>query len=339
MHRRCFLLLALAAACTARAQTVEGIVVDGQPPAAERAAAAVALGGTQGVLKGARRVAIGSYQVEFVHKGAASASSYRIGESGRANTNVVVSLTGLAPADFQAIADAAYAQTQAELKAAGLELVPQEQVLASATYRKLTEGASAVAETRTKDTWSMVHAPSGLKVYGEGAGSTGGLMALATLGQTMSAAFGQTDFSKELGAAIVNVRLVVNFVDMTSSDRSWFGRSSGESKVSWQIGPSVAPERTSFSVARFDIADGGLARLTLQAPLLIDGAAFTGVKDTSSVAANVGLALLNLAIGKGGSSSAVEKEVVADPERYKALVGQGLATASALFVQRLKAAL
>jgi hypothetical protein len=321
------------------AQTVDGIVVDGQTATAARAEAAVQLAGTPAVLKGLNRVAIGSFQVEFVHKGAASASSHRIGSSGTANTNVVVSLTGLSAADFQAVADAAYARTVADLKAAGLEVLPLDQVKASAAYRKLTEGATATAETRTKDTWSVVHAPAGMLVYGEGSASTGGFGALAAIGATMSAAFGQPELSRELDAAVLAVRLVVNFVDMKSSDRSWFNRSSGQSTVSWQYGPAVAPERTSFTVVRQQDGSAGQVRLALQAPLLIDGAAFSGVKDTSSVAGNIGLALLNMAIGKGGSSSAVEKEVVADPERYRALVGQGLEAASGLFAQRLKAAL
>ena len=79
------------------------------------------------------------------------------------------------------------------------------------------------------------------------------------------------------------------------------------------------------------------ATMTLQAPLLIDGAAFSEVKDTSSVAANVGLAVLALAIGGGGSASAVEKEAVADPAQYRALVSAGVGTVREMFMTRLRA--
>jgi hypothetical protein len=77
---------------------------------------------------------------------------------------------------------------------------------------------------------------------------------------------------------------------------------------------------------------------TLQTPLTVDGSVFKEIKDTSSIAANVGLALLSAAIGKGGSSSAVEKEAVADPEKYRATVGAGLGTVRSMFMARLRVA-
>ena len=76
--------------------------------------------------------------------------------------------------------------------------------------------------------------------------------------------------------------------------------------------------------------------MALNAPLLIDGAAFKELKDTTSVAANIGLALLSAAIGKGGSASAVEKEAVADPQQYRTLVGNGLGTVREMFMQTLQ---
>lgn len=340
-------------AAPAWAQTFEGVPMGPDFKPADRAAELVQLRSDAApLLKGLKRVAVSSFQVEFVYKGAASASSYRIGQSGTANTNMVMTLVGMTPADFQAITEAAYKDTVAGLQAQGLEVLPVDKVLAAAAYRKMAEsGAPSPVETRSRDTWSVVHAPAGLAVYGEGATSSAsmvpGLSVFSGMAAVMSSGLGMPDLSKELDAALLTYRLVVNFVDTQSSDKSWFSRSSGQAKVSWQVGPSVAPQRTVMQVARFHNStmggsDGngpaGVARLELQAPLLIDGAAFKEVKDTSSVAANVGLAVLQLAIGKGGSSSAVEKEAVADPERYRELVGAGLGAAQAMFLQRLKTA-
>ena len=109
------------------------------------------------------------------------------------------------------------------------------------------------------------------------------------------------------------VRLVVNFADLKSSDSNWFGRSSGSSSVKGELALSL----TTASMMQVVQPSGVAATLQLQAPLLMDAGVFTQVKDTSSITAHVGLAVLSLAIGKGGSAIAVEKEAVAGPARCR----------------------
>lgn len=319
------------------ASAAPGVPVDANFKPAERAATLMTLADpTASGLKGLKRVAISSFQVEFVTKGAASASSYEIGRQGRASTSVYITLVGLNASDFQAITDQLYNDFGRDLQASGLEVVPVDKVLAAAAYRKMAaSGKPSPAETRTKDTWSTVYAPAGLGVYGIGSSSSAiallaGFSAMSDVSTTM---FGNMELAKELDASLLVVRLVVNFVDMKSSDSSWFSRSSGTATVSWKFGPSVAAGSSSVMVA----SANNNAMLTLGAPLLIDGAAFTEVKDTTSVAGNVGLALLSAAIGKGGSATAEEKEAVADPQRYRALVGAGVGAVREMFMQRLRA--
>lgn len=156
-----------------------------------------------------------------------------------------------------------------------------------------------------------------------------GISAMSDVSSTM---FANIELAKELDAAVIVVRLMVNFVDLKSSDPSWFGRSSGRATVRGQVAASVAAGGSMF-VQRPTTN----ATLTLQAPLLIDDAAFKEVKDTNSVAANIGLAMLSMAIGKGGSASAVEKEAVADRAQYRALVSAGVGSVRAMFMERLRA--
>lgn len=329
-------LMALLAA-PALAAKVEAVPVDASFQATERAASLLKVSGADsGGLKGISRAAISSFQVEFVTKGAASASSYEIGRSGSANTNMQITMVGLGAADYQHITDVLHAEFERDLQAQGITVVPTAQVLASPAYQKMAaSGKPSPADTRTKDTWSTVYAPAGLGVYGVGSSSTAfallaGFTAMSDVSATM---FANQELAKELDAALLVVRLVVNFVDLKSSDSSWFGRSSGTASVKGEVAPSVTPA-SMMQVVR---PSGVNVTLALQAPLLMDSGVFSQVKDTSSVAANVGLAVLQLAIGKGGSSSVVEKEAVADPARYRAVVAAGAGNARAMFMERLRA--
>jgi hypothetical protein len=47
--------------------------------------------------------------------------------------------------------------------------------------------------------------------------------------------------------------------------------------------------------------------------------------------------LLRLAVGSSDTSSSKEMEVVADPARYPAVIGQGLGAAGGVLIARIKA--
>ena len=321
----------------ALAAKVEAVPVDANFQAVERAASLLKVSGADsGGLKGISRAAISSFQVEFVTKGAASASSYEIGRSGSANTNLQITMVGLGAADYQHITDLLHAEFERDLQAQGITVVPTAQVLASPVYQKMAaSGKPSPTDTRTKDTWSTVYAPAGLVVYGVGSSSTAfallaGFTAMADVSATM---FANLELAKELDASLLVVRLVVNFVDLKSSDSSWFGRSSGTASVKGELAPSL----TTASMMQVVQPSGVAATLQLQAPLLMDAGVFTQVKDTSSIVGNVGLAVLSLAIGKGGGATAIEKEAVADPARYRSVVAAGAGSARAMFMERLRA--
>ena len=323
------------AAC---AETVTAVTYDDAFKPAERAASMISMtDASKSNFKDIKRVALSSFQVQFVTKGAAGASSYSMGKKGNATTNMQITLVGLAPTDFQAITDKLYADFVIDLKAMNIEVVPMEQVQAAAAYKKMAaSGRPAPAETRDRTSWSTIYAPAGLALYGLGSsGNPAGMFgALNAFGEVSSTMFTNIELGKELDAALFVVRLVVNFVDTKSSNTSWFGRSSGEAKVSWDVGPSIASEESTLTINN----QTWNTTLKLRSPLMINGAAFKEVKDTTSVAANVGLALFSLAIGQGGSSSVVEKEAVADPEKYRELVGAGAAAVRVMWMEKFRAA-
>lgn len=323
----------------ATAQRVDGVPVDAgfQPAAQADALVALVPADTRG-LADVRRVAITSFQVEFIVRGAASASSYEIGRSGTASVHTHVQLTGVGPAERQALTDQAHAQFQAALASAGYEVVPLARVLQAPSFQQLAgSGPAGPVETRGHNTWSVVHAPQGMPVYGEGAG-TSSLPMLGGLGQ-MAQAFNQMNhlpaLARELDAAPVQVRLVLHFADLRSSGlQRLFGRDATAS-VGVGISPMLVPVQSHLTVVR---PGGAPLRLQLKAPLLLDGSAFAELRDTSSTAANIGLAVLSFAMGTGSSAKAQEYEAVAAPERYSTVVAAGLDAARDLLVARLAAA-
>ncbi len=314
-----------------------GVALDASFKAADRASTMLkVVDSTATGLKGVQRAAIGSFQVEFVTKGAAGASSYEVGRSGSASTNLVITVVGVGAPDYQAITEKLHADFVRDLKAMGIEVLPVDQVLAAAAYKKMAaSGKPSPTDTRTSNTWSSVYAPAGMAVYGVGSSSNAvaifaGVSAFSDVTSTL---YGNIDLMKELDAALVTVRMVVNFVNLKSSDSSWFGRSSGTATVRSEVGPSVAATSSFMSIQR----PTSTATMTLSAPLLVDDSAFTEVKDTSSIAANIGLALLSAAIGKGGSATAIDKEAVADPAKYRAAVGDGVGAVREMFMERVRA--
>lgn len=107
------------------------------------------------------------------------------------------------------------------------------------------------------------------------------------------------------GAALLEVRLRVHFVDLADENRGFLGRLAGSARVSAKAYPSVRDGTVTLH------RDGGIVNLQLQAPLQLDAGAFASVQDQTATA---------------------------DPARWREVVGQGLGSAGQLFVERLRAA-
>ncbi|TDP61469.1 hypothetical protein [Roseateles toxinivorans] len=330
-HRLACVLLALSA-LSAQARE-EALILDAGFKPAELAGTLMKSSTDAREVRGLKRVAITGFDVEFVTKGAASASATEIGRSGSASTSVYVTLVGVAEPDFQAIVDQLYAEFVRDVQASGIEVVPAAQLMASGTYRKMAAGGSPAPHKKSGGgEWSTVFTPEGRPVMGLSLQSKGVLGAFGGLASMSGAIFDNIELQKELDATLLTVRMVVKFVDLASSSSSFLGRISGTASVTGKVSPTIAAGATQMSLQS---ALGG-AQFGLQRPLQIDAAAIPEIKDVSSVAGNIGLAVLSLAIGKGGSATAVEKEAVADPVRYRELVSAGLGNVRELMVERIK---
>lgn len=105
----------------------------------------------EGKLKGIKRVAITNFCVQFVYGKEAQASS--------SGSWIVYSQTasgsipgGLDPAKMQAVADAYLDRIEADLQAAGIEIVPYEELAANDLYRKFTAKYDTGIRIASRDT-------------------------------------------------------------------------------------------------------------------------------------------------------------------------------------------
>ncbi len=292
---------------------------------------------------GLKRIAIASFDVEFATKGSASASATRMGQANsngtnnRANATTYMSLGGVSDADLQAIVDQLHTDFVAQLKSAGIEVVPFDKIALAETYRKMVSGGQPSPHKKSGgNESSTVFTAEGRPVAGVSlATGGGGLAALTNFGAITSTMFSGPDIAKELDATVINVRMNVRFVEMASSSSTLFGRISGSATVDSKVSPTIAASKTTVHI--FTPQGGGA--YTLEKPIQIDPAAFVGVKDvtsTGSKATMVGLAVLSMALGKSDSNSIKEFEAVADPVRYRELVGGGLGQVGSMMVERLK---
>lgn len=339
-------LVSLSLLCSAasfNAWAADPLLLDTTGDAASRASTAASVFKTRdaAALKGIHKVAINSFQIDFVTRSSATAQTVGFANTGRANASLYYNLTGLAPADFQAITDQLFAQFTASLAQQGYEVLSREQMNANASYRKMSGEAAASPMSRsTRGGEAMVYSPTGvplLRMMGEGTkdasmfGLVGAMVGAGSMGM-MDMAMLPT----ELNATVLDVRFALNYVDMASNTGSFLGRLSGSAVASAKLQPTLSAESTVLHVRS---ATAGTT-IELQTALVLQGNAIREVKDTTSTADTVGVAAVNVLAALAGinsSSSSKTMSAMADPAEYRSVVGSNLATASDMMVSRLVA--
>jgi hypothetical protein len=288
-------------------------------------------------LKGIKRVAVPVFAVEFITADNVSAQTSSFGASGRATATSYYKLLGVGEADFQAITDALYANFLAQLKASGVEVLEAPQVIAAPTYRKLVAAGSPAP---IKNDSSMMMSPPGLGIYGfakMGGGnsskSNSVFGALSDMGAGFAAvgAIGDSiQLATELDASLIEVRLRVNFAKLTNENKGFFGSMARAAATSAKVFPSV--DNVMMGVQ----SGSWRSTLTMKHTLSLDGAAFSEVREKASTTGDmvgaVAVGLLKLAIGGKDTSGSEEMEVIADPAKYKEVVGGGLNSAASMLV-------
>ncbi|OYT90908.1 MAG: hypothetical protein CFE43_16170 [Burkholderiales bacterium PBB3] len=292
-------------------------------------------------LKGIKRVAVPVFAVEFITADNVSAQTSGFASAGRASVTSYYKLLGVGEADFQAITNALYLGFLAELQASGVEVLDAQQIVVAPTYAKLVASGSP-APIKTDST--IVVSPPGLGIYGfakmgggNSAKSKSVFGALADVGSGFAAvgAIGDTiQLARELDASLIEVRMRVSFAQLTNENKGFFGSLSNTAQTSAKVFPSI-------DNVMFGVQSGTLrSTLTMKNTLTLDGAAFSEVREkkasTGEMAGAVAVELLKFAIGSKDSSSSTEREVVANPAKYKEVVGAGLQSTGSMLVARMK---
>ena len=318
----------------------EAIAVDGSFKAAEQAGKL--LRAAEGrVLKDIKKIAVPLFSVEFVIADSERAETSGFASAGRASTSVSYKLKGVEEADFQAITATLYEQFLTDIRAAGIEVVSLDKVSTAPTYKKLI--ASGVPSP-IRSSSALTFAPPGMSIYGFSKTQTGGTSsgasffgALSQMGAGfggVSAAMDTVTLQQELEATVVEIQMKVNFVQLTNLNKGFLGRLSNTATVEGKVSPSVAT--ATFSVQ----SSATRGSLTLTNPLALDSAAFSDVRKkpatTGDIVGGVAAILLRAAAGNKDSSSSEDLEAIADPAKYRQIVGNGLATVNQMFLQRLK---
>ena len=292
-------------------------------------------------LKGIKRVAVPVFAVEFIVADNVTATTSSFGAAGRASSSQYYKLLGVGQPDFQAITDGLYLRFLDELRASGVEVLDAAQVAAAPTYAKLVASGSPAPIISSS---TLMMSPPGLGLYGfakMGGGNSSSkknlFAAFSEVGAGFAAvgAMGDTiQLANDLNASLLEVRMRVNFVKLTDNNKGFFGKLAGSASTTGKSFPSV--DNVMMSV------QSGPTRssVTMKHTLTLDSAAFADVREKATtkadVAGAVALGLLQMAIGSGDSSSTKEMEVIADPEKYRQVVGDGLNTAGSMLVARLK---
>lgn len=303
-------------------------------------------------LKGMKRVAFPSFQVEFEIESNESASSVarQPGEGGGAEARVSTRyfLKGIDDALCQKITDELYASVASQLQAAGFEVVGLDAVKSAAAFGKLPLKPTPFHIDKSKHD-SVFCAPQGMQTYfkpGDQRLEWGGISFSALDWNGTYKALGQ-----ELNAALIEARFVVTFCDLEGSKQG-FWQSYGNTataSVKSTLALTFLPVETRFWVQTGNtkasvFKPNNFVALTLKHPVMAGKQLFE-VKDTTTTGQKVGdvavtaLGALN-ALGGGRNMSSRTKQYEAHVEgaEYAEVVKTYGDAVGRMFISQLKAA-
>ena len=181
-------------------------------------------------LKGEQKVVIGSFRVAFSQKVSASARSSSLFGTDSQSAGMSGTLTGLDNAQYQAIADTAYADFVKKLKTTGLQVIEPQALQQSELYKQM---ASSPSPLLMGD--QVMVAPTGMK------------LAIFPGEAGVSSAFGGFDttnpmrvfpqLAKEQSAGVMSVTYYVDFLNASTSGNTRI--LGGDAEVSMGQGLSV----------------------------------------------------------------------------------------------------
>ena len=277
---------------------------------------------------GTKRVVIPFFQVQFV------TGSKKSSNRQWASLSQSYALAGLSQADMQGIADDLYDKFAATLTAQGFTIVPIEEAKAASPnlVKLLSKAQPAPFDGKTSDgTTSTFETAKGLPIYFQISDPERGSM--ANIGSR--AYWDQPAAAKELNAALVGVRIAVNFVEQASSDkRGLLGIRSSTARVKSQVTMTVEPISTHVWIAgptrQASIIGQPVepTRYILTSPVVAPDDAVLSVEDatTSGQRTKDKINMIGGALLGGFSKSSTKSYVVTvDPARFRTDVGGAMA--------------
>jgi hypothetical protein len=301
-----------------------------------------------GTFKGAKKVVIDHFGVEFITTLKAR------GQGGGSSANIDAKLEGVSDSAMQSLTDRAYQDTVTALTQAGFEVVPADELQAQPLYQSLMAKVAHDAPYVVDDTgaYSRIFAPAGMKaVFKSGADNRG------TMGDRMDAFNSKyqgefSDVAKGLGVYLVRFHYLASFGSTTASG-GFLSSFTGKARAAIEAGPTLMAKSTLVQVISHEGARifansprGGNANIWLENPLVVKADGFALEETTSADSkrsdgvANALSIGLNLLTGGRGASQTSNKTMVVKlteenfSESYLRMIGQ----ARDAFVEKLAAA-
>lgn len=251
------------------------------------------------------RVAIAGYQVSFVTHNKATAHAMNLLGSGTAKASIETFLGNVDAALMQQIVDEAYAAFVKKLEESGVEVVPLKVVQASRAFAALERHPQQKGYTVKFQgaTYAVIPA-SGLPLWFNNfdglAGGQGSSKNIKVMG----------DLAQELGAAVIQPSLAVDFAYLDTSGGKFAKRASVEA----QNGMLIVPAASVF----WGSVPGGLVYAKFTDGFWAEGATgkWTKAGASNNAALVKGLAGLGIDIGPASSKKAIVLD--ADPAVFKA---------------------
>lgn len=285
-------------------------------------------------------VVIGNFSVTFVtfDKSSAMATDPRLigGSNGYAKSTLRARLTGVDDSVFQTITDNIYADFKSKLAAAGYNLVDPSRLTNGKGYNKVKFEASPVRHTSSFKSITggtredVVFAPTGREL-------------IESMGNINMLPYVIYDIALKEKISVLNVNYTIHFAGFSGNTDFAAGYFGGSDHYNAKVnmGQNVQAEAASTGIG---VANGlestfnhpnSVLRLTRN---LATAEAFGTVVDATSTAQKLGNAVSGL-LGafSGGSASAKEVNIQADPAKYQTLASKTLLDVNSRFVQSMVA--
>lgn len=291
-------------------------------------------------MSASRQLVVGSFVVAFLteRRDSAKAGGGLMGSGFGGKSSARSALAGLTDADFQVATDAAYADFERQLTAAGYTVANRGPVVEAVTKggarpedngakKDLILGRDSKAEARlfSPTGWGgplIAREYLGLMAPGGFNGARSAIL-MSMKGQ---------EFAKQSGHAVVNVFYVVDFAQAETYGGAFRNRSA----VTVKAGLAAVPEATKLIVYA---PKGQVGTATLREPIAIGGAfgEFVDAKSGGEKALDTAANVIGI-LGGVGSNKSKKFQMTADPAAWKAGVSELTSITNANFITAMNGA-